>query len=128
MTLNAKRTFLGRNEDSTGAVGGAPQRPNCGTGQSLEVPGKAVLLMIGGSGLVQAGERMLRSDVGTGFLQRLWEKPMWEGVWPCLALLGPVGQCVFTHSSRGVGRAREVRAAWRARFLPDSEGAVDDAG
>ena len=19
-----------------------------------------------------------------GFLQRLWEKPIWEGVWPCL--------------------------------------------
>ena len=21
---------------------------------------------------------------GVGFLQSLWEKPIWEGVWPCL--------------------------------------------
>ena len=27
---------------------------------------------------------MLRSEVGTGFLQVLWEKPIWEGVWPYL--------------------------------------------
>ena len=34
-----------------------------------------------------------------------------------LALLGPVGQCVFTHSIRGVECARDVRAAWRALFF-----------
>ena len=39
--------------------------------------------MIGGSG-VQAGERMLRSDAGTGVLKLLWEKPICEGVWPYL--------------------------------------------
>ena len=66
--------------------------------------------MIGGSGLVQAGERMLRSVLeglgpstfwrerspmaGVGFFQCLWEKPIWEGV--CLALLGSDGLCVFT--------------------------------
>ena len=27
---------------------------------------------------------MLRSDVGTGFLQLFWKKPIWEGVWPYL--------------------------------------------
>ena len=27
---------------------------------------------------------LARSDVGTGFLQLLWEKPIWEGVLPCL--------------------------------------------
>ena len=36
--------------------------------------------------------------------------------------------CVFTHSIHGVECAREVRAAWRALFLPDSEGADIDAG
>ena len=36
-----------------------------------------------------------------------------------LALLGSDGQCVFTHSIRGVECAREVRATWRALFLPD---------
>ena len=45
-----------------------------------------------------------------------------------LAPLGPVGYCVFTQSIRGVECAREVRVAWRALFLPDSEGADDDAG
>ena len=45
-----------------------------------------------------------------------------------LALPGSDGQCVFTHSIRGVDSAREVRAAWRALLLLDSEGAGDDAG
>ena len=35
---------------------------------------------------------------------------------------------MFTHSIHGVACAREVRAAWRAFFLPDSEGASDGAG
>ena len=35
---------------------------------------------------------------------------------------------MFTHSIRGVERAREVRAARRALFLPDSEAAGDGAG
>ena len=46
----------------------------------------------------------------------------------CLALLGSNGWCVLTHSVHGVECAREVRAAWRALFLPDSEGAGDGAG
>ena len=32
--------------------------------------------------------------------------------------------CVFTHSIRGVECAKEVRAAWRALFLLDSEGGL----
>ena len=43
-----------------------------------------------------------------------------------LAILGHVGERVFTHNIRGVDCAREVRAAWRV-FFPDSEGAGDDA-
>ena len=45
-----------------------------------------------------------------------------------MALLGPVGWCVVAHSLRGVERAREVRAAWRALVLPDSEGATMPGG
>ena len=45
-----KDNIFGKNYNATGTVGRAPQRPTCGTGQSLEVPGKAVLLMIGGQG------------------------------------------------------------------------------
>ena len=44
-----------------------------------------------------------------------------------VALLGSDGQCVFMHSIHGVECAREVRAAWRALVLPDSEGPGDDA-
>ena len=42
---------------------------------------------------------------GGGFLQSLWEKPIWEGVWP---YFGSDGQCVFTHSIHGVECASEV--------------------
>ena len=47
----------------------------------------------------------------------LWEKPIWECVWPYSDQWDTL--CVFTHSIRGVECAREVRAAWRALFLPD---------
>ena len=63
---------------------------------------------------------------GVGFLQSVWEKPVWEGVWPYLDPMDSV--CVFTHSIHGMDRAREVRAAWRALFLPDSEATGDGAG
>ena len=57
-----------------------------------------------------------------GFLQRLWEKPIWEGVLTCL----DPRDSVFAHSMRGVDCAREVGAARRALFLLDQGG--DDAG
>ena len=44
-----------------------------------------------------------------------------------LALLGSDGKCVFAHSIHGVECATEVRAARRALFLPDYEGASDNA-
>ena len=59
-----------------------------------------------------------------GLLRSLGEKPIWEG---CLAPLGCDGYCVFAHTVNGVECVREVRAAWRALFLPDSEGAGDCA-
>ena len=45
-----------------------------------------------------------------------------------LALLESVGQRAIAHSIHGMECAREVRAAWRAPFLPDSEDAGDYAG
>ena len=54
-----------------------------------------------------------------GSLQRLWEKPIWEGVWPYLDPWDSV--CLRTASAPGkCGPAR------RALFLPDSERAGDD--
>ena len=42
-----------------------------------------------------------------------------------LALFGSDGYGVLAHSVHGMACAREVRAVWRALFLPDSEGADD---
>ena len=61
---------------------------------------------------------------GVGFLQSLWEKPIWEGVW---LGLDPMDSVCSRTESMEVECAREVRAAWRALFLPDSEGAGDSA-
>ena len=44
-----------------------------------------------------------------------------------LAPFGSDGKCVFTYDIHGVECAREVRAAWRALFLPDSKGVAVDA-
>ena len=62
--------------------------------------------------------------VGAGFLQSLLEKPIWD-VWPNL---DPMDSCVLAHSVHGVECARDERAARRALFLFDSEGAGDGAG
>ena len=45
-----------------------------------------------------------------------------------LALLGSDGQCVFAHSVHGKECAKEVWAAWRALFLPHTEGTGNGAG
>ena len=68
----------------------------------------------------------MRSPVAAvGFLQSLWEKPIWEGVWFYLDRMDSV--CLHT-ASIGMECAREVWAAWRALFLPDAEGVGDSAG
>ena len=55
---------------------------------------------------------------GDGFLSKFVEEADLGGR---VALLGSDGECVFTHSIHGVECAREVWAAWRALFLPDSQ-------
>ena len=68
--------------------------------------------------------KVVRSPMAAvGFLRSLWEEAIWEGVW---LNLDPM-DTVLAHSVHGMERAREVRAAWRALFLPDSEGAGDCA-
>ena len=55
----------------------------------------------------------------------LWLPPNFTGeadLGARVALLVSDGWCVFTHSVHGVECAREVRAARRALFLPDSGG------
>ena len=62
---------------------------------------------------------------GVGSFQSLWERPIWEGVWPNL---DPMDSVCFAHSVHGMECVREVWAAWRALFLPDSGGARVAAG
>ena len=57
-----------------------------------------------------------------------WLPPKFVGKADLTGRLAILGSCVFTHSVHQVESAREVRAAWRALFLPDSEGAGDGAG
>ena len=51
MTQNA-RTTCGKKQSTTGTVGRAPHRTNCGTGLSFEVRGESVSMLTVGSGLV----------------------------------------------------------------------------
>ena len=88
MTENAKTTFLEEIKRDWNCGKSTSKTQTVALDQALKCLEKAVLLMICGSGWVQARERMLRSDVATGFLQLLLEKPIWEGVWPPL---GPAG-------------------------------------
>ena len=57
------------------------QRPHRGTGQSFEVCGDFVL-EVALAPITLWRERAPMASVG--FLQSLWEKPIWEGVWPYL--------------------------------------------
>ena len=57
---------------------GGPQRSMCGTGQSPEVC--VWKIRTGGLG-PSALWRECLAMAGVGFLQSLWEKPIWEGVW-----------------------------------------------
>ena len=59
--------------------------------------------------------RRKRSPIAAvGFLQSLWEKPIWKGMWPCLDPMD--GVCSRT-SSVEWNVPGEVWAAWRALLL-----------
>ena len=72
-----------------------------------------------------AGKKVSSPMAVVCFRRSLREKSIWEGVF---ALLRSDGYCVFAHSVHGVECAREVLAAWRALFLPVSEGTGVGAG
>ena len=57
-----------------------PQRPDRDTGQSSEVCGESVLESFGPRIFWREQSPM----ASVGFLQSLWEEPIWEGVWPHL--------------------------------------------
>ena len=111
----AKEAIRRRNETTISTLARAPQRSNCCAGQSPEMGGRFVLAV---SARVTGG-RVPIAMAGIGFLQSLWEKPIWEGVWPYLDLR--------TASMEG-NVPVEVWAARRAFFLPDTEGTGNEAG
>ena len=59
--------------------GRTPQRSNWGAGQSPEVCGKSVLKVS-----AQSTSAKGFPIAAVGFFRSLWEKPIWEGVWPYL--------------------------------------------
>ena len=107
----AKLTF-GKETDKTGAVGRAPQvevsrksliRPTFGSRHLVKSP-------VSFNGLWPERLRHFAKDVGKTVLGRR------------LALLGPVGQRAPAPDVHPLERSREVWAAWRAPFLPHTEG------
>ena len=94
MTQNARTTFW-EGINATGIAGRAPQRPNCGTGQSFEVCEKSVSRLT-------IGSRLVVELVFNG----LWPRGLRRGpkrvgqtlVKEGLALLGSLGHCAFAHS------------------------------
>ena len=80
VTQSAKATF--REEIKRDwVVGRAPQRPDCGIGQSVEVRGEFVHRIVSRP---EARCWEWYPMVCAGFLRRPWEKPIWEGAWPYL--------------------------------------------
>ena len=57
--------------------------------------------------------------VGAKILQKMWEGPYWEGVWPCL----DPWDSASAHSIHSLECSRWSWATWRALFLPYEEGA-----
>ena len=51
---------------------------------------------MGGHFVLEVSAQVTGGRVGVGFLQSLWEKPMWEGVWPYLDPMDSV--CLRTAS------------------------------
>ena len=68
---------------TTRAVERAPHIPNCSIGQSSEVFGESVSKLI-------VDSRLFAKLAFNGLWPRglrhgaTWDKPLWEGVWPCL--------------------------------------------
>ena len=63
------------------------------------------------------GEGSVLQMAGVGFLQSLWEKPIWEGVW---SYFDPMDSVCLRTASMQMECAREVRAArlacvWKCR-------------
>ena len=62
---------------------------------------------------------------GVGILHSLWEKPIWEGVWPYLDPLDSVCSRTASMEWNVPGKYGPHRELF---FFPDSEGAGDGAG
>ena len=92
--------------------------------KALKCFGKAVLLVFGGSGWVPAGERMLRSDVGTGSPKFFSGSrsgrafgPMWIGGTACVCAQSPcIGMCQGSTGRMVSSFSSEERADGPCRF------------
>ena len=62
---------------------------------------------------------------GVGFVRSLWEKPIWESVWP---YLDPMDSVCLRTASTVWNVPGKYGPHGELFFLPDSEGAGDGAG
>ena len=98
---HACRQHPGKKQDKISTLGRAPQRSNCGTGQSTEVCENFVSEL---PARVLGGRSVLQWLAVAS--SKVCGKTIWEGAWPT----GSDGWCVFTQSVHGVQCARKVRA------------------
>ena len=93
-----EENILGRNKTRLALWEEHLKDPSRGAGQNPEVCGKFVLEDLGPNAWWKECLAMECSPMaGDGFLQSLWEKPIWEGVWPYLDPMDSV--CLRTAST-----------------------------
>ena len=119
---HAQNNIFGKKSHSAGAVRRAPQRHNHSLGQSSGVRGKSQLGLSSGSKFFRKVTRtaMACGWMGSGILPKIWEDRSGK-VFGLFWTRGTACACARRPPS---GTFREVWAAWRALFLPHTEGAV----
>ena len=95
MTQLAKKTFFGKNKNTSGVVGRTPQRPTCSLGKSVTLLGESPLGLVFGSKLPEKASGLA-----------------WTYGTVCVCAQRPP-----------IGTSQQVWAARRALFLPQQEGA-----
>ena len=112
----------GRTENATGIVGRTSQRPDGGIGEGVEMPGAPLRLAFGFT--VCRCQPLLSQWLSASLAQRFCKRCETGPMARRLAFPGPMQCCGFAHNVSRLEPSREVRAAWRALFLPHQEGAL----
>ena len=97
-------------------MGRAPQRLECGTGQSFEVRGEFVLSWIfWPETCCGCGLQWLVAERAQAWFQRCGKSFCEKGVWP---FLDPWGQCAFAHDIHALERSQRWNCHSSTGFSP----------